>query len=91
MDTQYARLIEDLTCALQHNRLSLSEQMSATKSQTLTKLKSQLEDNRNYSKTIENLLESCKKMLDEDHRKGLLSHAGEVEPIVQQVQQLSAE
>ena len=34
-------------------------------------------------KTMENLMESSKKLLDEDHTKGLLMKAADVAPLVQ--------
>ena len=64
-------------------------QITENKSKTITKLQTQLEENRQRSKTMENLMESCKKLLDEDHVKGLLGRASEVSPLIERQEEVA--
>ncbi|KAL3859262.1 hypothetical protein ACJMK2_009489 [Sinanodonta woodiana] len=89
IDIQYRRLIEDITACLKQHRSSLLYQLERSKVKVTRRIHQQLDDNRQESKKVENLIESCKKLLDEDHMKGLLGRADEIGPIVQKVDDMS--
>lgn len=88
VENQYRRLLEDTTSALRQQKQALLQSLTITKSKSITQLQKQLETNSKTSKNMEDLLESCKKILDEDHTKGLLSRATEIPPITQKAQEL---
>lgn len=83
IDVQYQRLIDDLTASLRQHRHTTLHRLSESKSKILGKLRSQIDENRQQLKTMENVIESCKKLLDEDHTKGILGRAGDVQPLVE--------
>jgi len=80
---QYQRLIDDLTTSLRQHRHTTQHRLSESKSKILGKLRSQIDENRQQLKTMENVVESCKKLLDKDHTKGILGRAGDVQPLVE--------
>lgn len=83
IELQFRRVIDDMTANLRQHRQQLLTDLADTKTVTISKINKQLDENRQQSKTIENLMESCKKLLDEDHMKGLLGRAREVTPLIQ--------
>lgn len=83
IELQFRRLIDDTTASLRQHRHQLLTDLADNKAVTISKIQKQLEENRQQSKTMENLMESCKKLLDEDHMKGLLGRAREVTPLTQ--------
>ncbi|XP_053402699.1 probable E3 ubiquitin-protein ligase MID2 [Mercenaria mercenaria] len=89
IDLQYQRLIDDITSSLRQHRHATLHRLSESKSKILAKLRTQIEENRQQLKTMENLMESCKKLLDEDHTKGLLMRASDVAPLVQKQEAVS--
>ena len=82
-------MINDITASLRLQQQMSISQLSENKAKTVTKLQTQLEDNRQQAKTMENLMESCKKLLDEDHVKGLLGRAKEVTPLIQRQEKVA--
>ena len=82
IEFQFRRIIDDTTASLRQHRQQLLTELAETKSVTVSKIHKQLEENRQQSKSMENLMESCKKLLDEDHMKGLLGRAREVTPLI---------
>ncbi|KAL4234701.1 medial ring protein Mid2 [Mactra antiquata] len=83
IDLQYQRVIEDITSNLRQHRHEMLHKLSESKSKILAKLRTQIEENRQQLKTMENLMESCKKLLDDDHSNSLLIQAGEIQPLIQ--------
>lgn len=89
IDLQYQRLVDDITSSLRQHRHTTLHRLSESKSKILAKLRTQIEENRQQLKTMENLTESCKKLLDKDHTKGLLMRAADLAPLVQKQEAVS--
>lgn len=89
VDLQYQRYIEDITSNLRQHRHATLHRLSESKSKILAKLRTQIEENRQQLKTLENLMESCKKLLNEDQTQSLLTKAGDVTPLLQKQEAVS--
>ncbi|XP_071172338.1 probable E3 ubiquitin-protein ligase MID2 isoform X3 [Mytilus edulis] len=88
VENQYRRLLEDTTSALRQQKQALIQSLTSAKSKSVSQLHNHLDVNSKTSKQVEDLLESCKKILDEDHTKGLLSRATEIPPLTEQTQEI---
>jgi uncharacterized membrane-anchored protein len=81
-------MLEDTTCALRQQKQALLQALTTAKSKSVSQLQNQLDVTSKTSKNVEDLMESCKKILDEDHTKGFLSRATEVPPITKKTQEI---
>ena len=88
VENQYRRMLEDTTCALRQQKQALLQALTTAKSKSVSQLQNQLDVTSKTSKNVEDLMESCKKILDEDHTKGFLSRATEVPPITKKTQEI---
>ncbi|XP_050399515.2 E3 ubiquitin-protein ligase TRIM9 isoform X2 [Patella vulgata] len=91
IDHHYRRLIHDLTSALDQQKQGLISKMNKQKAHTTSLYKGHSESNKKILKSMENLAENCKKLLDEDHNQEILQKASEVEPILSQIEKFSKE
>lgn len=88
IENQYRRLLEDVASIIHQQKDLHVKNLNEKKEKSVTAFETHLNENLTKAKLMENMTEMCKKLLDEDHVKGILEQATQVSPIVEEVEQL---
>lgn len=91
IENQYCRLLEDVASIIHQQKDLHLKNLNEKKEKSINALETYLNNNLTKAKSMENMTEMCKKLLDEDHVKGILEQASEVSPIVEKVEKFCDE